>query len=51
MWQEIIVALCIISACIFLVRKWFFNKKTSACGGCSGCEKNASSCDTQKNPL
>jgi MinD superfamily P-loop ATPase len=41
MWQEIIVALCVISAIVFLLRKWFFKKKTSSCGGCSGCEKNS----------
>jgi len=49
MWQEIIVAVCVISALIFLVRKWFFSKKSSSCGGCSDCGKGKSSGRTPQN--
>jgi hypothetical protein len=51
MWQEIVVGVCVCTAVIFLVRRWFFNpvKKSAACGGCGGCDKTSeSSCG---NPL
>jgi hypothetical protein len=49
MWQEVIVGICVLGAVIFLLRRWFFSPKKSACGGCSGCEKTSeSSCS---NPL
>lgn len=48
-WQELIVGICVITAVIFLARRWLFApKKSAACGGCGGCDKTSeSSC---KNP-
>lgn len=46
-WQEIIVGICVLSAAIFLLRRWVFaGKKSGSCGGCSGCDKTSkSSCN------
>lgn len=48
MWQEIVVGVCVLSATVFLLRRWIFpGKKTASCGGCSGCAKTSeSSCST-----
>jgi len=52
MWQELIVAVCVISAFIFLIRKWFFAKSSASCGGCTNCEsKTADSCQTSQKDL
>ncbi|MDO8343911.1 MAG: FeoB-associated Cys-rich membrane protein [Cellvibrio sp.] len=42
-WQEVIVGICVITAVIFLVRRWIFSsaKKSAACGGCGGCDKTS----------
>ncbi len=43
-WQEVIVGVCVLSAAVFLLRRWFFSpKKSAACGGCSGCAKTPES--------
>ncbi|HSC68317.1 MAG TPA: FeoB-associated Cys-rich membrane protein [Cellvibrio sp.] len=44
-WQEVIVGVCVLTAVIFLVRRWIFPsaKKSAACGGCSGCAKTSES--------
>jgi hypothetical protein len=50
-WQEVIVGICVITAVLFLVRRWIFPsaKKSAACGGCGGCAKTSeSSC---ANPI
>jgi hypothetical protein len=41
MWQEIIVALCVVAAAYFVLRQWLpiGKKNTASCGGCGGCEK------------
>lgn len=54
-WQELIVGICVLTAVIFLLRRWIFPsaKKSVACGGCGGCDKTAeSSCTnpTEKIP-
>jgi len=48
MWQEIVVGVCVLSATVFLLRRWIFpGKKAASCGGCSGCAKTSeSSCST-----
>ena len=39
MWQEVIVGLCVLTAVVFLLRRWFFTpKKPTACGGCNQCD-------------
>jgi hypothetical protein len=45
MWQEIVVALCVIAAAYFVIRQWLpiGRKKESSCGGCGGCSP-AQSC-------
>jgi hypothetical protein len=44
MWQEIIVGICVLAAAIFVLRQWFpfSRKKSSGCGGCSGCNTSPS---------
>ena len=46
MWQEIIVGICVLAAAYFVLRQWLptDTKKSSSCGGCSGCNA-AKSCD------
>lgn len=40
MWQELIVGVCVLGAVVFLLRRWAFPaRKSSACGGCSSCDK------------
>lgn len=48
MWQEIVVGICVLAAVIFLLRHWLgLGKKSSACGGCSNCDKTSDkSCTT-----
>ncbi|QEI11757.1 FeoB-associated Cys-rich membrane protein [Cellvibrio japonicus] len=50
MWQEIIVGVCLIAAIIFLLRRWLFSGKPSACGGCNSCDlpKAKGNCSTPK---
>jgi len=45
MWQEVIVGICVITAVLFLARRWIFPsaKKSASCGGCSGCAKTSDS--------
>lgn len=44
MWQEIIVGICVLGAALFLLRRWVFaGKKSSACGGCGGCDNKSPS--------
>jgi hypothetical protein len=47
MWQEIIVAICVIAAAYFLVRQWLPSKNSSSCGGCGGCN-TTKNCATPK---
>lgn len=43
-WQELIVGFCVLTAMLFLLRRWFFApKKSAACGGCGGCDKTSES--------
>lgn len=50
MWQEIIVALCVLSAAYFLLRQWLpmRSKNSSNCGGCGGCETTKSCSSTEE---
>jgi hypothetical protein len=42
MWQELIVALCVLIALAFWIKKLLLRKKSTsaACGSCSGCGTN-----------
>ena len=46
MWQEIIVGVCVLTAMIFLIRRWLFPaaQKSASCGGCGGCNTVADKC-------
>ena len=50
MWQEIIVALCVLAATYFVARQWLpiGKKKSSDCGGCAGCSTTPSPSNTQE---
>ncbi|RYD70655.1 MAG: FeoB-associated Cys-rich membrane protein [Sphingobacteriales bacterium] len=53
MWQELIVGLIVLAACVFLARRWlpFFSKKTTGCNtGCGGCgTPSTTACKTPDN--
>lgn len=49
MLQQIIVAIIVAYAAWSTIRRYFKKSNNSACGGCSGCDSNASkTCATSK---
>jgi hypothetical protein len=50
MWQEMIVAICVIAAAFFLLRQWLPSKNSSNCGGCGGCN-TTKSCAAPDNKI
>jgi hypothetical protein len=55
MWQEIVVGICVLTALLFVLRRYLptgfmGKKKNAACDGCSGCgdKKGCSSTGTEE---
>jgi hypothetical protein len=46
MWQEIIVGICVLTALLFLIRRWLFpaTQKSASCGGCNNCSPATDKC-------
>ena len=49
MWQELIVGICVFTALLFVIyRYWPNSKKSGGCDGCSGCGSKSSCADKLK---